>query len=165
MDPRSLPCTSAVASMLGTLLGKPVLAKPTKATTLGPRDRTLVGLYVRDDDSVDAVIVCDLAAAAALGCALALIHPSNAAECVKRGKLDEALLENLREVLNVMAGLVNHAGVPRLRLQAVVSTPPVPPSVVSYLTKRVQRLDVTLTVEGYASGTLSILVSKESDQL
>lgn len=160
MTQRTPPTTTSVSSLLGSLFGKTVTVRRGQTKALGVNGRAYVGLYVLDDETPMAAILCDVGAAAAFGCALALIHPNVAADWVKRGKLDEGVFENLKEVLNIMGGLVNQAGLPRLRLGSVVATPPVPAAAAPLLKTPSTRLDLSVQVEGYGPGAVSLFLAE-----
>lgn len=135
-------------------------AKLGKAVPLGPKDRALIGMFVLDGGKADAMVVCDLPAAAAFGAALALIPAGVAAECVKRGQLDENLLENFKEVLNITGGKLNGAGLPHIKLGPVHAAPPPPKEVTDLVAHAGARADLAVTVAGYPTGTVSIVVAR-----
>src|SRR5436309_235657 len=68
---------------------------------------SVLGLYVGDRDRMTAVLTLDLALAAYLGGSLALMPPRAAEAAIADGELSPDLLENVGEVLNVLAVVVN----------------------------------------------------------
>ncbi len=163
MDYRPLPPAAAISTLLTDLLGKAVTVKPGKPIPLGARDRGAIGTYLLDDKRMDAVAVCDFPLGAALGASLALISPGVAADCVKRGQLDDNLVENLKEVLNVVGVRLNSPGAPHVSLGPVYIVPPTPKEILEFTTKAAAKLDISVTVAGYAPGNLSLLVARHAD--
>jgi hypothetical protein len=69
-------------------------------------------------------------------------------------------MENLQEVLNVMARLFQTAAHERASLQGVYVTPKSPPANVAPIMKSPQsRLDLEVSIAGYAPGRVSLLLS------
>ena len=63
------------------------------------------------------------------------------------------------EILNIMASLFNLEGAPHLRLYATYAPrEAMPADVQKWVLAYVQRLDMELTVAGYGSGNISVLV-------
>jgi hypothetical protein len=159
MPARPLPNTTNLAALLSDLLGKRTDVQKGPPVGTGPKDKVVVGAYLRDDGAVAALLACDLALAAQVGASLALIPPKVAADAIKAGQLPENLGENFGEVLNVAGGALNAAGAPHVAYRGMHQLPPPPPPEVAALLKQpAARLDLTLNVAGYGPGRLSILV-------
>jgi hypothetical protein len=151
----ALPTPEAVARLLRDLFGKAVA--PKKGAAMAPSTKVCAGTYVDDTGKLVGVCVCDLPLSASIGAALALIPPGAAADAVKTGKLPDEMLDNLREVLNILASLFGGTHVRFRELlppSAALSAP-----VAAVLARPVGRLDIELTVAGYAGGRLSLLLA------
>jgi hypothetical protein len=155
---RSLPTPAALARMLSDLLGRRVDVTGGKAAPFKMDAAVGAGLYAPRDDSGTVVCVVDLELAVNLGAALALFPAAVAAESLRNGKPDEALLENFREVLNVTAGLLNTHGGTHLVLREVQIAPPaLPEAFLQLMAKPASRLDVEVRIAGYGGGKMSML--------
>jgi hypothetical protein len=140
---------------LRDLLGKAVT--PKKSAGALPLGKTWVGTYVDDSGKLAGLCLCDLGLASSMGAALALIPAGAAAETVRVGTLSGEMMDNLREVLNVMASLF---GGPHVRFSALVAPPTAPPAEVAALAARPgSRLDLDVAVAGYLGGKVAFLVS------
>jgi len=168
-----MPIPEAIRELLVDLLGRK--ATVSRIEKPGPADEeegeeeaapaapaaTFLATYVADDDTVGVICIADLALSAALGAALTMVPPALVDESIKAGHLAEsALLENFQEVVNIMARLFNSNDTPHVRWHTVLQLPDeeVPPGVESLLKRPSARRDLSVTCDGYGSGTLSVLV-------
>jgi hypothetical protein len=153
-----LPSTKEIRDLFTGLLGKDVTL-----TTCGPlapsasSPRT-VAVYVDDHFGVRAIIACDLSFSAWAGAALALVPAPTAAAAIETNGLDDALAENLYEVLNVAASLFNGGGVTHSRLYKLYAPGEIVPADLAGLAAGRNRIDLTVDVAGYGKGALSIVV-------
>ncbi len=158
MATRALPSPTAVAGVLSDLLGRQADVRKGKPVAISPRTPAIVGVYHRDDGALAVACVADLSLAAHAGASLALIPAGVAAESVRRGKLEDDLLENFREVLNVAASLLNLPGEPHVLFREAHVTPPaLPKELGALVAKPAARLDLEVQVQGYGGGSLSLL--------
>lgn len=151
----ALPAPSAVARVLRDLFGKAV--GPKKGAPMPASVQACTGTYVDDSGAVVAVCICDLALSASMGAALALIPVTVAADAASKGSFPDEIFDNLREVLNILAGIFEGTHV-RLRDSSPPSTA-LPPAVGNVLIQPRMRLDLELTLAGYAGGRLSLLLA------
>jgi hypothetical protein len=154
-----LPVTKEIKDLLTGLLGREVTLAPTSPlapSTTSPRS---VAVYVDDHLGCRAVIACDLAFSAHAAAALALLPVPVAEEAVAANALDEALAENLYEVLNVAAALFNAPGAVHVRLLELhAAGQPVPPAVLGRMLTLGRREDLEVEVAGYGTGRLSVVI-------
>lgn len=159
--PRSpLPAALEVRELLEGLLGRDVGAE-VGIEPVDPRQHpgAVVGVYVDDALTLTAVVLVDVPLAAYVGAAIALLPPRGAAEAVEREMLTPALFDNTAEILNVAASLFNHDGAPHLRLyESYAPRETLPADVAKLVMAFVRRLDMDVSVAGYGSGRLSVLV-------
>ena len=149
-----VPSDSQVVEMVAMLVGRAVTLEDQRPADAIPEDG-LLGAYICDDGRLGAVAYSDLSFAAHAGAALAMVPVQTAEDDVKSGALGEELRENFYEVLNIMAAMFPDAGGPHVKLNQFISAP-MPAKVVRANELALGRLGVTLSIEGYGSGSLSI---------
>jgi len=154
-----LPAPKDVCDLLNMLLGRDVTSGPGAPVPITLNDPAVVAVYVDSKLRMQAVIVLDIALAAACGAALALLPP-HAAELAATSKaLPDALGENIGEVLNVMAPLLTPPDAPQLRLYRTYQPGErLPADVASLALMFGRRLDVTLSVGAYGRGAISVVL-------
>jgi hypothetical protein len=154
-----VPAPKPVRDMMADLLGRNV--DVTTSAPYAPQhgDAGTLGVYVDDATIVRAVVVADLPFSAYAGAAIGLV-PVHAAETALEEKvLPQALEENLYEVLNISASLLNAEGMPHLRLYQMYAPGTVPPAELSNCVRSLGgRLDLAVDVQGYGKGRLSFVV-------
>ncbi|HEV7861234.1 MAG TPA: hypothetical protein VGR20_00985, partial [Acidimicrobiia bacterium] len=85
--------------------------------------------------------------------------PAVVADSLRTGDVSE-WLENLREIVNILARLLNSPKTSHLRLAGVHVIPGDLPDGVSSLVERPEfRRDFAVQIEGYGTGRLSLLVN------
>ena len=149
---RTLPAADGVARILTSLLGRAVTARK---VAVAPAKVGLVGVYALAREPAAAVIAFDVGLAAHVGAALALVPPAVAAECARKGKLEDNLRENTAEVLNILCPLVNPAGAPHLGLREVVTAVA---DEIKPMVSSPARLELDVQVSGYGGGRLTVAV-------
>jgi len=154
-----LPNEKELLRLLADMAGKKVEVKmsvPWIPTSDSPMN---IATYVEDSGAIGVICLCDISAGASIGASLTRIPVGVMKDDIDAKKLSDSLLDNLREVLNICASLLNTVpSSPHLRLHTVFSVPPVPPEeVLSLITSPVSRLDFEIAVESYGKGKLSFL--------
>lgn len=147
MSSPTLPDHVKIAKNLSTLLGREVTAAKArgKVTFKGP---VVVATYVDDQDKPCVSCVCDFGAAGHMGGALSLIPIGVVEQAVKKADFDSELLAASREVLNVLAGLINTDLQKHLRLTDAVVHKSAPKESMAGATRR----ELTIGVHGYGGG-------------
>jgi len=159
-DQTPLPSAKDVRDLLEGLLGREVQVRTGGAMVDPATDSgALVGVYVDRLLRLRALCVMDVPAAARVGAAIGLV-PSRVADASALGDfLDPGLEENAREVLNVVASLLNSADAPHVRLDAVYAPrEALPVDVAPWVRAYVPRNDLEIDVAGYGPGGISLLV-------
>lgn len=157
MAGRCVPPAAAVAELLTSLFGKPT--KAVKGSAAGRTMKAGVS-YADGDGQTMAVALCDLEFAAAVAAALSMLPPAIAAEAAKKGVLAESLLENVREVFNVLSSLLNVGCDNHVRAASFYLPPKtVPADVTAFSTKAKLRAEYDVTVQGYAPSKLLFFVN------
>lgn len=157
MPSKDLPTANAIGKLIASLVGKSVTAKPGQALKELPKGGVAV-VYVDEAQTVVAIIVTDVAMAAAAGASLAMIPVGAAQDATRSGVLPPNMAENFREVTNVMASLLT-TGSGRVVRQAEFSVGAVPAQAGGVMSNPSGRLDLEVDVQGYGKGALSILVA------
>ncbi|MFI5953564.1 hypothetical protein [Cryptosporangium sp. NPDC051539] len=154
-----LPSPKDVRDMLEELLGKDITVGDGAPASAGDLQKATVAVYVDDSKQVVGVGGMDLPLSAWIGAAIGLIPKGGAEACLEDGELTKMVGENVREVCNVMAALLNREGTPHLRLQkesCYLPGEPPPADIQARLVALGARLDLNVTVAGYGPGKLWI---------
>ncbi|MGE0810645.1 MAG: hypothetical protein AB7N69_08520 [Immundisolibacter sp.] len=152
---KALPTADAVAKLIASLAGKNVTVtagSKLKAPPMG----SAIGVCMDETPSVAAVIVADVALAAAAGAALAMIPPTAAQDAARSGVLPVNMADNFREVTNIMCSLLTAAGGRGVRLTDF-SVAGAPSAAEAVLAGTGARLDLVVDVQGYGKGQLAII--------
>lgn len=153
-----LPVQEDLRDLLTELLGREVSV--VRAEQPVEPLQGAVADYLTDEGTVAAVVVCDLAFACRAGAAITLIPPPAAEDALAAGALTPTLTENLREILNVTARLLNSAQTPHVRLRAVHGPGSQAPSeVVRLASQPADRRSFDVDIQGYGPGRLTVAVA------
>jgi hypothetical protein len=153
-----LPSRHAVRTLVEGIVGRdvdlddgdPVPARPTN----------VVAVYVTDKLAVSAVAVVDLAGAARIGGALAMLPRGGVDDAIDEKDLPGMLRENCYEVLNVLSAVFNVPGAPHVRLYEMHGPDAALPADVAALAATTgNRMDLVLGIAGYGDARLSLVVS------
>jgi hypothetical protein len=154
-----VPSPKPVRDMLGDLLGRGVEVSLGLPYAPQPGEPGTLGVYVDDATIVRAVMVADLPFSAYAGAAIGLVPLPGAEEALEQKVLPQSLEENLYEVLNICASLLNAEGLPHLRLYQMYAPGNLPPAEVSGCARILGgRLDLSVDIAGYGKGRLSVVV-------
>ena len=145
------------------LLGRAVTAKAVPPMEVTSTKALAVGVYEAGEGTLGAVAVVDVPLGAYSAAALSMVPKGGADDAARSGKLGDTLVENLREVLNVGAQLLNVPGQPRLAFRALhLPGEAIPEPVAAVLKSPAGRVDVSIDIAGYGGGKLAILVAGKS---
>jgi hypothetical protein len=154
-----VPSAKAVRDMLTDLLGRAVEVRSSLPFAPRPSDPVSVAVYVDDQTVVRAVGVVDLGFSARAGAAIGLVPAPTAEEAVGSGLLPETLAENLHEVLNIAASLLNAEGVVHVRLHEMYAAGTRPPAPIAECMQALgRRLDLGVDIAGYGKGRFSLVI-------
>ncbi|QGG94631.1 hypothetical protein [Actinomarinicola tropica] len=155
-----VPIQEAVGEFVTALVGRGCAASKVALTPIEPDGAHVVAAYRDTQGRVLALSVADLDFAAGTGASLGMIPANAAHESVAAGELEETLFENYQEVANIMMSLLNSPTSPHLKLDAVWSTADeaVPDEVWDLVRNPGKRREFAVTIEGYGSGRLGIII-------
>ena len=145
-------------SLLSDLVGRKVTGQETDAVDLSDEDRFIRGVFVGDGQPA-ALYFMDVEIAAAIGAALVMMPARMVNVCVQEQSLPPMLVDNTYEVFNVGARLINRAGGVHYKLrEQLLPGQSLPDDARDIVQVATQRTDLHLTVDGYGTGVLTILV-------
>lgn len=152
-----LPSPKDVRGMLEDLLNRDVNVGDGSPAASADLTKAVVAVYVDNTNRICAVGGMDLQLAAWAGAAIGLVPKGGAEDCVQEGSLTKMIGENVTEVCNIMAALLNKENAPHLKLdRAYLPGDPAPQEAQARLVALGGRLDLVVTVAGYGSGRLWI---------
>lgn len=151
-----------VASMLGSLVNLAVQVKPGPKFVPSASPCFSVG-WIDEHAQLRYAGFCEMPLAAALGGALGLRPASWVLEQLRAKDAVQVLHPSVYEVFNVLSRAFNDCGSVHVRLETLHS-PPTPPAPLVQLDRAARsRLDLLVTVPGYASGRMSIVSASAPD--
>lgn len=158
-QPTAVPSPKTVRDLLEGLLGRDVEVAVADPYAPEPGEVATLAVYVDGSLRARAVAVADLPFSAYAGAAIGLLPAAGAELAIEERELTPMLQENLYEVLNVCAALLNDEGLPHLKLHAVYPAggASAPSDVVAFAGVLGQRLDLVATVASYGTGRLSVV--------
>ena len=157
MSDASMPSNNEVEELLANLLGRDVSVAEGKAPKPGDAFCGVAG-YRRDDGSLAAVVVCDVAFAAHAGCCLALVPAGTAEEMAKSGELSSGAEENAREVFNVLATGIARSDGPPLRLAEMSFGSDAPADEIAKLLGS-SAGEIAVDIDGYGQGQIAVYLA------
>ncbi len=146
---------------MGALLGLGAAASKVTPGDVEANGEHVIALYRDDLGRPGALVIADLALAAASGAALAMIPATAAVEVTRTGKMTETLLDNFREVANVTASILNTPATPHLTLAGTWESDDadLPAEVWTILANPEKRREFAVTLDGYGSGNLGFVIA------
>ncbi|GMA35622.1 MULTISPECIES: hypothetical protein [Demequina] len=154
----AVPTAFEVRELFEGMLGREV-EWDGNAKRVDPLDGATVATYVDDLGNVLALALADVPLTARAGAAIGLLPQAIAEQAVESSLVTPVQYENAVEILNVAASLLNKPDSPHLRLREAFSPRETLPAEVSELAlQQANRLDGALTIQGYGSGRISIVV-------
>lgn len=153
-----LPKATDVSKTLVMLFGGNVPATPGKPLDSKPGSGNLITSYVDDHGKIVAAFVCDIPLAANAGCALSMMPASAAKDAIKTKKLEQAMLDNLYEVANILSTLLMNDKTPHLKIDTLYpDAGKLPAEVREMLDAAKGHVDFMINVPRYGNGRMSLL--------
>jgi CheY-like chemotaxis protein len=152
-----LPAAKDVREMLAALLARPVTVHAGARVRPTPENPVSLAVYVDQHRSVNVVCLMDLKLSAYIAGALALLPSGGVQEAVEERELSTTLVEALREVVSILAAIVNTPGAPRSKLDKLYPAGTFVPEEFLVMASGFERLDLTVDIPGYGAGSLSLV--------
>jgi hypothetical protein len=155
-----VPIQEDIRDLLVDLLGRGAAVDKIKVADRSNDEPALIAEFVTDEEEVGALCAMDTDFTLRCGAALSMVPTTVVEEAMRRGELPDHLVENVQEVANILAQLLNSPRTPHLRLRAVHQLPTdLPTEVVQLLAEPEFRRDFAIAIEGYGNGRMSLLAS------
>jgi hypothetical protein len=158
-----LPGPKDISELFTGLLGEEATVEQSDEALLTRRDMAAVGVYLSETDTVTALFALDLPLSVSMGACLSMIPSGVATESIKMRTLKDEIRDNLSEILNVSASLLNRSNQNHHRfseLQVILEQAP-PENVAHLLEKPLARKDYAIAVSGYKEGIMSIMIVED----
>jgi hypothetical protein len=156
----SVPSRKQIKDLFEGLLGREVTVGDAAPVALDRVPAPMIAAYVNDHLKLSTVAVMDFALTVYAGAALGLVPAGGAEAAIEDHSIPQSLIENVAELLNVLAAPIGEAGGAHQRLYQTFAPGDIPPADVAALTATLgSREDVLLDVKGYGAGAMSIIVA------
>jgi hypothetical protein len=159
--PTNYPCPrpGALEEVLHAMVGAEVKVALDKKATIDDDAPAILAEFVSDSEDVGVLCVVDHAAALSLGGALVGVAPEAAQQAIEGYKLDDEAIENVREVVNVMAQLFNTDCTPHVRFKELHRQPgKLPEPAHDLLRKPRATRHYRVSVDKYSAGLVTFLL-------
>ncbi len=154
-----LPDVTTIGTLLSGILGRKVVVSKAPPLDLGPRLAKVFGIYREAATGRVCLCVVDLVFAANAAGAMLVFPPYAVATAIRAGKLDNDLMETIREILNICSRCFHDEA--RVVLAEVCSDlNSVPADALQTMKAPLLRFDVSADIAGYAAGRLTLMLGK-----
>lgn len=155
-----IPKEIEVKQMLGMLYDSGLEVQPTDSLPTESGSKSLIAVYVDDDDQPVTACACDYNFTAFAGAALTKIPKGGAEDAASSGDFSEMMLCNLNEVMNICSRLFMDSTTPHLRLDKTYGSPDeVPDNMKSIISGSGGRSDFDVVIPGYGDGKITFLTT------
>ena len=154
-----LPTSDQIKKLFGNLFINKIDIKACEPWDPKTDTQYTVASYKLDNETPMAVAMVDLPAGASLAALLTRIPRGSVEDTLQEKKLSENLQDNLNEVLNICAKLLNSNESPHVKLAAVYQAPPLPEVITQIYSNKAAQVDYTLNIDGYFEGHLSFITT------
>ena len=152
-----VPQENQIRQIFGMLFGDELVLDTGKPDTADDT-KSLYALFINDEGKHVTACVCDHNFAAFAGSALTKIPVGGAEDAAKSGEFTEMMLSNLHEIMNICSRLFMNNTSPHLRLETVYpSADSVPDNARIMIDACQERVDFTVSIPGYGTGSVSFL--------
>ncbi len=159
MNPTPVPTAFEVRELFEGMLGREVTWNG-DVRAVDVLDGACVAMYVYDTGQVGALALVDIPLTARAGSAIGLLPPAAAEKAVHDEMITPMQFDNMAEILNVAASLLNKPDTPHLKLRDTFAPRETLPAEVSQLAlQQGSRIDGELTIPGYGTGRISVVVN------
>ncbi|MCW2503383.1 MAG: hypothetical protein JWO79_1667 [Actinomycetia bacterium] len=151
----ALPGPKVVKDLFEELLDREVAVGPADPPRSGDITRLFIAVYVDASLQMKAIAAMDVGLAAYTGAALGLVPAGGVRDLMATSSLSPVLVSNIETIYE---RLIATMGAPSLRLyQTFTPGQPLPADVSGHLLALGKRRDLSLALQGYGKGRLSII--------
>jgi hypothetical protein len=151
-----LPRAKDVSQLVGELLDRKVAIKLVDPVAY---EQAVTGIFASEHGDSGIVVSSDIELANYAGAALSLMPLENAQGGINGREVPEGVLENYREVINVLGALLNRRDGTHVKLWYVLNeTVALPPGLPEALDQVDLREDFSVEIEGYGMGHMSFRI-------
>lgn len=146
-----------IEHLLSGLLGRKVTATKSAPMNLKLKAPRVCGVYRDKETPITCLCVFDLPLSVYAAGAMLSFPGCTINDSLRAGKIDEVLIDTVNEILNICAQLFNdysHQVFQRLYTES----DRLPDDATSVLATPAGRLDLTVSVTGYGSGQMALLI-------
>jgi hypothetical protein len=148
-----------VQEVLGAMVGTEVKVAIDREPSIDEDAPAVLAEFVSDQEAVGALCLVDHAAAISLGGALVGVPPESAQQAIEGYKLDDEAIENVREVVNVLAQLFNSDFTPHVRFRELHRQPgKLPDGAQALRRKPLAARHYKVSIDNYATGTVAFML-------
>ncbi len=153
----NLPSAKQVFEIVGRLFGDETTVKEA-ASPYKIDAESILATYVGDDDSIRALLACDIEFAVRAGASLTMIPPGTADESIQTKEIAENLFDNLGEILNICVNLFMDAFTDRLHLGENIRDISKLNDSAKAVIEGSQRVDFDIDIPRYGLGKMSLFI-------
>ena len=155
-----LPAHQEIIDVFGMLLDRPLTFTVGRPIAPSKANPLLVASFASvDDKEVYALCFIDISLANSAAGALALLPGEEVKNNITLGEVPEELYVYLKEVFRVLGTLFNKPDVPQVKLHHLYrATGLLPHEDAVIIEEQIHRTDLTLSIDGYPDGKLSLLL-------
>jgi len=153
-----VPSKVDLRQILAMLYGNDLTLEAASAVPAENGSKSVVAVYVNDDNEPVTACVCDHEFVAFAGSALSRIPLGGAEDAAESGDFSDMMLGNHHEIMNICSRLFMSSDSPHLRLEKVYISPDeVPENARAVIQSSELRADFNVQVPGYGAGSLSFI--------
>lgn len=151
-----LPKPVDLQQMLAMMYGSDLKAESGNPIPATPGNKSLVALYVDDEDAPVATCAVDYNFTAYAGASLTRVPMGTARECAETGDFSEIMIGNVHEIMNICSRLLMNSDSPHLRLLTLYNSPDELPDEVQELVQAPpETADFSISFADYGDGGIS----------
>jgi hypothetical protein len=155
---KDIPMASEISEILESLFSEKIGVTEGSPVELSDNKPMAIAIFVLDDRAAGNIIIADLDITVYIGSFLAEIPRDQAKNLIDSKELPDNVIENFREVLNILAGIFNKPDSPHVSLGEVyTSISDIPDEQVAAINKPSQRSDLHISIPDFGEGEISIL--------
>jgi len=148
---------STVAELLAGILGRQVTVTKAPPMNLKLKAPRVCGVYRDREKPITCLCICDLPLSVYAAGAMLSFPGCTINDSLRAGKVDEALVDTVREILNICAQLFNDYS-HQVFHQLYTESEGLPQDAASVFGRPAARLDLKVSIAGYGAGQMALLI-------